>query len=159
MFSTRIKHGINGGIMGGLVFGMMMAKMGTLPMIGGMIGLPHVAAGFLVHMMISVSIGASFGLLLGPWLNTRGKSLAFGAAYGASWWVLGPLTLMPLMMGMGLGVNWNATAAAAMLPSLMGHVVFGLVMGFAYSRGDSCFLNRRRKTPAPQGTNAESVSA
>ena len=56
------------------------------------------------------------------------------------WWVLGPLTLMPLMMGMGLGVNWNLGAAQAMLPSLMGHVIFGLLLGFVYSRGENCAL-------------------
>ena len=38
------------------------------------------------------------------------------------------LTLMPLFLGMGLGANWNLNAAQNMLPSLMGHVVFGLVI-------------------------------
>ncbi len=145
MISSRIKYGISGGIMGGLVFGMMMAKMGMLPMIGGMIGFPNAAAGFLMHMMISAGIGASFGLLLGPWLRSRGQSLLLGGLYGAFWWLLGPLTMMPLMMGMGLGANWNTAAASSMLPSLMGHLIFGLVMGFAYSRGENCFLNRLGK--------------
>jgi len=45
-------------------------------------------------------------------------------------------------MGMGFGVNWNAAAAQNMLPSLMGHIIFGLVLGFAYSRGENCFLAR-----------------
>ena len=39
--------------------------------------------------------------------------------------MLGPLTLMPLFLGMGLGVNWNLAAAANALPSLVGHVIFG----------------------------------
>ena len=39
---------------------------------------------------------------------------------------------MPLMMGMGLGVNWNLAAAQTMLPSLMGHVMFGAVLGLTY---------------------------
>ena len=41
MIANRIKHGIVGGLMGGVVFGVMMAFMGTLPMIGKMVGVPN----------------------------------------------------------------------------------------------------------------------
>ncbi len=34
---------------------------------------------------------------------------------------------------MGLGVAWNLQAAAQMLPSLMGHLVFGALLGRVYS--------------------------
>ena len=37
--------------------------------------------------------------------------------------------LMPLFMGMGVGVNWNTAAAANMLPSLAGHLIFGAISG------------------------------
>ncbi len=40
---------------------------------------------------------------------------------------------MPLLMGMGFGVNWNAAAATAMLPSLVGHLMFGGVLGLVYA--------------------------
>ena len=140
MFAKRIKHGIVGGLVGGVVFGMMMAMMGMLPMIGKMVGVPNAVVGFLVHMGISAGIGASFGVLAGPIVTGRLSGLVSGAIYGMVWWVLGPLTLMPLMMGMGFGVNWNPGTAQAMLPSLMGHVIFGLLLGFVYSRGDNCVL-------------------
>ena len=55
MLTTRIKHGIVGGLVGGVVFGLMMARMGTLPMIGKMIGAPNPFAGFLVHLVMQVS--------------------------------------------------------------------------------------------------------
>jgi hypothetical protein len=106
--------------------------MGMLPMIGKMVGVPTVAAGWIVHLTISAAIGASFGVLLGWLVTGQIGGLVFGTAYGTAWWFLGPLTLMPLMMGMGLGVNWNLAAAQAMLPSLLGHAVFGLVMGPSY---------------------------
>ena len=133
MFTTRkMLAGGVGGLLGGAVFGMMMAKMGMLPMIGKMVGMPTVAAGWIVHLGISAAIGTSFGVLLGWLVTGRISGLVFGTAYGSAWWLLGPLTLMPLMMGMGLGVNWNLAAAQAMLPSLLGHAVFGLVMGLGY---------------------------
>ncbi len=50
--------------------------------------------------------------------------------------------MMPLFLGMGLGVNWNAGTAQAMLPSLMGHRAFGLVLGFVYHRGENCQLTK-----------------
>ncbi len=133
MFGTKkILAGAVSGVVGGLVFGLMMAKMGTLPMIGRMVGSPTIAAGWLVHLTISASIGASFSVLLGWLVSGRISSLVFGTMYGSAWWLLGPLTLMPLFMGMGLGVNWNLAAAQNMLPSLMGHMMFGLVMGLTY---------------------------
>ncbi len=52
---------------------------------------------------------------------------------GLVWWFLGPLTLMPLFMGMGLGVNWNGGAMVQAAPSLLGHLVFGATLGCTYS--------------------------
>jgi len=133
MFATKkLTAGVGGGLAGGLVFGMMMAKMGMLPMIGKMVGSPTVATGWVVHLAISAAIGGSFAVLAGWLAQGRRSSAVFGTLYGAAWWLLGPLTLMPLMMGMGLGINWNATAAANMLPSLYGHVIFGAVLGLTY---------------------------
>ena len=158
MNAKRILHGIVGGLVGGVVFGLMMAKMGTLPMIGKMVGAPSAVAGFVVHLGISAAIGASYGLAFGSLVRGAAAHAAAGTLYGATWWLLGPLTLMPLFMGMGLGVNWNTAAAGAMLPSLAGHAVFGLLLGFAYSRGDRCIpLKLFRKGGAAQDVPARRV--
>ena len=136
MNTKSIVNGVYGGLAGGLVFGMIMAMMGMLPMIGKMIGQPNAAAGFVLHMVNSAIIGAGFALVvnrlrrIGP--RSRTGELGRGVAYGAVWWLLGPLTLMPLVMGMGFGVNWNLTAATAMLPSLMGHAIYGAILGVTY---------------------------
>ena len=129
-----IQHGAVAGLAGGIVFGAMMGMMGMLPMIGQMAGSPTATAGFLVHLVISAFIGGSFALLFQTLVNGTTTGLGYGAAYGIVWWFLGPLTLMPAMMGMGVGVNWNATAATAMFPSLVGHLVYGLILGFTYTR-------------------------
>jgi hypothetical protein len=39
---------------------------------------------------------------------------------------------MPLFMGMGFGVNWTGSAVAAAMPSLVGHLIFGGVLGATY---------------------------
>ena len=132
----RVTHGVYGGLAGGAVFGVMMGAMGMLPMIGSMVGVPSAWAGFIVHMGVSAMIGASVGVALGL-VGGRAGALT-GLAYGATWWVLGPLTLMPLFMGMGFGVNWSVDAATAALPSLVGHLMFGLVLGVTHG-----WLDRR----------------
>ena len=130
----RIKLGAYSGVAGGIIFGMMMGMMGMLPMVGMMAGSSSAAVGFLVHMGISTVIGAGFGVLLGATAHRMKPALGAGMAYGFAWWLLGPLTLMPLFMGMGLGANWSTGAMAQAMPSLMGHVLFGAVVGFTYHR-------------------------
>lgn len=120
------------GLAGGAVFGMLMAMMGMLKMIAGMVGSSSPVVGFLIHMGISAIIGAGFGLAFDRFATSRGKATIAGLLYGFIWWLLGPLTLMPLMMGMGLGSQWNATAVASTMPSLMGHLVYGAILGFIY---------------------------
>ena len=129
---TSVKHGIYAGLGGGLVFGVLMGMMGMLPMIGNMVGIPSATVGFLVHLVISATIGGSFAVLL-DWTGRATRAgVRAGLAYGFTWWVLGPLTLTPLFMGMGLGVNWNVSAITQALPSLMGHLVFGAILGVSY---------------------------
>ena len=132
MTFTSIKHGVYGGLAGGAVFGVMMGMMGMLPMLGSMMGLPTAWAGFVMHMLISAMIGAGFGVLV-DWTGRHGGVVG-GLAYGGLWWILGPLTLMPLFMGMGIAVNWNAAAVVQAMPSLMGHLVYGGILGWTYGR-------------------------
>ncbi len=133
MSTRELKWGAYGGFAGGLIFGAMMGMMGMLPMIGSMIGQPTAAAGFVVHMANSVIIGVGFAIVLGRFVSGISSGVGVGLAYGGVWWILGPLTLMPLLMGMGFGVNWNVAAAAAMLPSLVGHLMYGGVLGLVYT--------------------------
>jgi len=152
MSTRELKLGAYGGLAGGLIFGMMMGMMGMLPMIGSMIGQPTAAAGFAVHMANSVIIGVGFAIVLGRFVSGARSSVGLGFAYGGAWWILGPLTLMPLFMGMGLGVNWNAAAAAAMLPSLVGHLMYGGVLGLVYA-----WLRHRGVAPVPATVRLGSV--
>ena len=133
MSTRELKWGAYGGVAGGLIFGAMMGVMGMLPMIGSMVGQPTAAVGFVVHIVNSTIIGAGFAIVLGRFVSGTASGLGAGLAYGGVWWLLGPLTLMPLFMGMGFGVNWNAAAAAAMLPSLVGHLMYGSVLGVTYT--------------------------
>jgi uncharacterized membrane protein YagU involved in acid resistance len=127
--------GIIGGIVGGLAFGVLMAMMGMLPMVASIVGSKSVVVGFVYHMFNSVVIGALFGLILGGLSHTYARGATFGLLYGVLWWVLGPMILMPLLLGMGaqgVASQFGAAFSAPMLMSLFGHLIYGLLTGLVY---------------------------
>lgn len=128
--ATSLKAGIVAGLIGGLVFGMMMAMMGMLPMVGMLLGVANAFVGFLVHMGISATIGAIYGLVAARLPESKGATAVAGTLNGIVWWVLGALILMPLMLGMN---DMVFHIGADQWFSLMGHVIFGLVAAFAFA--------------------------
>jgi hypothetical protein len=119
------------GIVGGVVFGLMMsmAMPPMMGMIGSLVGAPGL--GWVVHLVFSAIIGAGFGLVFGRRAAAAwGRAAGLGLGYGAIWWMLGPLLIMPIWMGMG-----PMLARAFEVPnllSLMGHLVYGLVTALVY---------------------------
>ncbi len=119
------------GLLGGMVFGIWMAEKGVLTAIASMIGGSSLMLGWAMHLGISIGIGVSFGVLFSRLVEGALSSSLWGMVYGFVWWFLGPLTLMPLMMGMA--PQWTASAVAGAIPSLIWHLVFGGVMGVSYA--------------------------
>jgi uncharacterized membrane protein YagU involved in acid resistance len=129
--AQRIVGGVVGGIIGGLIFGAIMAVIGMLPMVASVVGSKSAVIGFLYHMFNSAIIGALYGLVFGPLSHAYGQGALFGLIYGAIWWVLGPLILMPLLLGMG-GPQFAMAFTQPMLMSLVGHLVYGIITGLVY---------------------------
>lgn len=142
MNTGKVRAGVIGGLTGGLVFGMMMGMMGMLPMIASLVGSESATVGFLVHMLISVVFGVGFAMVLGRRVHSHGSGAGLGALYGLFLWVLGPLMMMPVMMGMGL--QFANAFSTQNLMSLAGHLMFGVVLGLVYSA-----LVSRRPATAP----------
>ena len=127
----RMINGALGGLAGGVVFGAMMGMMGMLPMVASLIKSESAFVGLGLHMVFSAIIGAGYGLVFGNQTTTLQQGLLWGAIYGVIWWVLGPMILMPLMMGMGL--QFAGAFTAPMLKSLLGHVFYGVIAGAFYA--------------------------
>lgn len=127
-YHSPIIGAVLGGLAGGLIFGMMMAVMGMLPMVAGLVGSKSALVGGVVHLMISVILGLSFLVIA---RNTK-RPVLWGIAYGVALWALFPLTIMPLMMGMPL--PWSVQGIIGTMPSLMGHAIYGLVLGWVYGK-------------------------
>lgn len=119
--------GATGGIVGGVAFAVGVREAGTLEAIAGLVRLDGSVAGLIVHLAVAATLGAAFSLLSRRSSSEEGSSLFWGAAYGVVWWLLGALTLLPLLRGDT--VDWGVDVAQAQMPALIGHLIYGLVLG------------------------------
>jgi len=134
------KAGVAGGLVGGLVFGAMMSMMlpGVLRMaIPAMYGIagPAGAVGWAIHMSHGAIIGLGFAAVAGlkPDLgDSVGTSLGVGAGYGLLAWVALAVIAMPIWLG-AVGFPGAPPLPNVGVESLVGHVVYGAVLGGVYS--------------------------
>lgn len=129
---SPIRNGALAGLAGGLVFGLLMAGMGSLPMVGMLIGVENAVVGFIVHMVISAIAGAGFGVLTRKFGDVP-PVYAASMVYGAVLWVLGALIIMPLWLSVTADPMMSDmvfVVGGAQWVSLFGHVVgFGMTTG------------------------------
>jgi uncharacterized membrane protein YagU involved in acid resistance len=118
------------GIVGGWAFGKWMEQVNFFPLIAGLVGTDSREVGIVLHFIIAVVIGATFGLLFQRDVRGYGSSLGWGLAYGMFWWFLGPLTLLPVLQARP--IDWSAERATALFGSLIGHIIYGLLVGVIY---------------------------
>jgi uncharacterized membrane protein YagU involved in acid resistance len=88
----------------------------------------------LLNFVFAFIIGASFGLLFQRDVRGYGSSLGWGLGYGIFWWFLGPMTIMPLWQGRRL--DWSYQHGQELYRSLVGHIVYGLIVGVIYAAVD-----------------------
>jgi hypothetical protein len=72
----------------------------------------------------------SYGVLFQHEAPDFGSGVAWGVLYGVIWWFIGPLTLMPLLLGGSF--TWTTAAAGTLLPSLVGHMLYGAASAFVF---------------------------
>ncbi len=123
-------RGALAGLVGGLLFTLVMLQVGFLPTVASLVGSDSSTTGFLLHLVIADAIGATYGLLFRRQAYDLGSAMGWGAAYGFCWWVLGWLTLLPVLLGGSPA--WDAATAASRFPALVGHLVYGAGLGVVY---------------------------
>ncbi len=139
----KITASVVAGLLAGVVFGLMMQMMtaptpegGEVPMmlmVAKIVGSESLAIGWLYHLFNSAVIGAVFGWLLGERVLTYSAGFGWGALYGAVWWVLGGLILMPVFLGMALFAPLTMPPMRLVaLGSLIGHLIYGLILGGSF---------------------------
>jgi hypothetical protein len=142
---SRLLHGAAAGIAGGVMFGVMMQMMNAptpdgasipmMQMVAMVVGSTSLAVGWLYHLFNSAVIGALFGAFFGARIQNYSSGFSYGALWGAIWWVLGGLILMPVLLDMPAFAPLRmAPMRGVAMGSLVGHLVFGLILGGVYAR-------------------------
>ncbi len=139
-----VGYGAVAGAAGGLLFTVVMVGIGALETVAGLVGSQSAAVGVVVHLGIAVVIGVSYGLLFQRQSHDVASGLGWGMAYGFGWWILGALTLLPV--GLGGSPQWEAAAAVAAFPNLVGHLAYGAGLGVVFhlleTRHDPWWITR-----------------
>ncbi|WP_345582074.1 hypothetical protein [Streptomyces prasinosporus] len=105
-----------------------MADTAMITMVAGLLGSTNAFVGWLIHLSIALFAGIGFGVLLGQYAQKLAPAIVLGLVYGAVWWTVGALWIMPANMGMPV-FEWNDVTSS----SLGGHLVFGLLAGLTFS--------------------------
>lgn len=123
-------RGAVAGLVGGLLFTVIMVELGYLGTVAQLVRTGSEVTGLAVHFAISVTIGTSYGLAFRRQAWDATSALGWGIGYGFFWWILGSLTLLPVLLGGQ--PQWTATAVASAFPSLVGHLTYGAGLGLTF---------------------------
>jgi hypothetical protein len=125
-----VARGSVAGLVGGFLFTLVMVQIGFLPTVARLVGSDSEFVGLLVHLVIAEIVGVSYGVLFRRQAFDQSAAIGWGVSYGFLWWVLGPLTLAPIILG--TTPAWTVAAAAAAFPSLIGHLAYGAGLGLTF---------------------------
>src|SRR5262249_20796293 len=128
--------GVIASLAGGATFSIVMASTGALSRIAGLVDSSSPVLGVVIHLCLSIRIGASSALLFQREPPPAGAGVLWGMLYGLVWWFFGPLTFFPLLLGGSF--SWTPAAATAALPELIGHLLYGATTASVF-----LFLERR----------------
>jgi uncharacterized membrane protein YagU involved in acid resistance len=136
------KGGVVAGVAGGALMGVLLSVLMT-PVIQGaipsMYGLSGGAAGWVVHMSHSAILGVVFAGVAGllpQYTDTTLKTVLAGAVYGIVLWVVLAAFVMPVWLS-AVGSPANPPLPNFNPMSLVGHLVYGIVLGAIYPAVES----------------------
>jgi hypothetical protein len=140
-----LSWGALAGLAGGLVSSPVMIATGVLSKIAGLDTPLSILQALLFHLLVSTLIGMTFGLLFRHESSSIGLGVMWGWLFGVIWWYLGPMTFLPLLLTGE--IDWRTSAASALLPSLMAHLIYGATTALAFLLLESRYTRRLLLNP------------
>ena len=131
-------HGALAGLAGGLAFIPMIAGIDGFERVATLVGGVSFWTGMAVHLFVAVILGMSYGWLFERESPDFVSGVGWGLLYGLVWWFLGPFTLFQTVIGRPF--TWSPDAVANSLPSLLGHLLYGITTAATF-----LWLERRRE--------------
>ena len=107
---------------------MGMSPMNPAEMLSGQMG-GNLMMGWAAHLMIGMVLAIMYALVA---TRLPGPLAVRGALFGVAPWLMAQVVVMP-MMGMGLFSGSMMVAAG----SLIGHLIYGAVVGLVYGTPDA----------------------
>jgi len=126
------------GALGGFIFGRWVSSGDYFPLLAGFGELSSRSMSIFLHFAIALLIGVTFGLLFQRDVRGYGSCMGWGLGFGIFWWFFGPLTILRLASGVPL--DWSAEQGSAVFGSLVGHILYGLILGVAYATIDKIWI-------------------
>jgi len=131
--------GVVGGIVGALAMGALALAMNeptlavAIPSLYTLAPPPNVAAGLFVHVSHGAVLGVVFAALVGALdLDSTGELVGAGVAWGVLTWAVLAALVMPLWLP-AVGSPASPPFPNFALPSLLWHLVYGVVLGGVYT--------------------------
>ena len=127
-----------GGIVGAAIMGALMVLMNdmviavAIPSLYTLAPPQNPAAGLFVHVSHGAVLGVAFAGIAGAvGADSTGKLLGLGALWGVVTWAVLAALVMPMWLG-AVGSPASPPLPNFAPPSLLWHVVYGLVLGGVY---------------------------
>ena len=142
---------IAGGV-DGLVYWWALQAQGMMSTSPGLLGLKLSGVGVVLHLIVSIPLGAGFGAISRYQPLGHAATITSGLLYGLLWWIAGPLTLGAILDGRG--PTWSLGEAGVAFPSLIGHLFYGGLTGFVFHNMMALYV-RLRPGPEPVAAPAQ----
>ena len=126
---TILRGGLAGLISAGLL-GVMLNEQDQLMTFAAMANSDSRSVAWLITILIGCLAGVSFSLIYPRPTAGAGTGLVRGMVYGFLWWVVGGLTVVPLLSGAGL--TWSLDDVRSNFATLPAYLFFGTAVSLFY---------------------------